>query len=63
MLAELFIVSTVTIDEESGSETPEISVTQAPGARCERCWKWYETMSTQEPELCQRCGDAVSAAA
>ncbi len=61
-LADLFIVSRVSITEnnreESDLEEPEVTVEHAPGIKCPRCWK-----RTEEPvdagqwgEVCPRCG-------
>jgi isoleucyl-tRNA synthetase len=57
MLADLFIVSKVVLAERDGA--PNIEVGEAPGTRCERCWRWFEQMATGE--LCRRCADAVAA--
>ncbi|HYU16753.1 MAG TPA: isoleucine--tRNA ligase [Candidatus Acidoferrum sp.] len=61
LLAELFIVSRVTLapGDAAGAE-PTIEVAPAPGTRCERCWRWYETMSPRVPDLCPRCAEAVA---
>jgi isoleucyl-tRNA synthetase len=48
-LADLFIVSKVTV-EAAGTD---ITVEQAAGQKCERCWKW------QANPLCARCNEAV----
>ncbi|MBL4634837.1 MAG: isoleucine--tRNA ligase [Kofleriaceae bacterium] len=54
--AELIIVSKVILgDRDDGT----IEVSDAPGTRCERCWRWYESMS-DNPDLCSRCADAVA---
>ncbi len=53
--AELAIVSKALLGEGSDGR---VEVTAAPGERCDRCWRWYESMSSN-PELCQRCADAV----
>ena len=52
-LADLFIVSGVTVVEDGAS----VRVEDARGHRCERCWKWQPL----EP-LCARCQAAVGAA-
>jgi isoleucyl-tRNA synthetase len=46
-LADLFIVSKVSFGDA-------ISVTDAGGHKCERCWKWQD-----ETPLCARCQSAV----
>jgi len=35
----------------------EIKVEMAPGAKCQRCWNWSESvgMFTEAPEICERC--------
>jgi isoleucyl-tRNA synthetase len=58
LMAELFIVSRVALADADGGE-PVIDVSQAPGHRCERCWRWFEDMATEE--LCRRCAGAVAA--
>jgi isoleucyl-tRNA synthetase len=52
-LADLFIVSQVTV--KLGE--PSITVADATGHRCERCWKWQA-----EAPLCARCRGAVGGA-
>ncbi|MCU1278999.1 MAG: Isoleucine--tRNA ligase, partial [bacterium] len=53
-LADLLIVSQTTV--KLGSE-PAITVEEASGNRCERCWKW----TAAPPPLCERCQGAVAA--
>jgi isoleucyl-tRNA synthetase len=61
-LAELFIVSSVVLAaSDAPGEEPTIEVRQAPGTRCERCWRWYREMSAASPDLCKRCAEAVAA--
>jgi isoleucyl-tRNA synthetase len=60
MLADLFIVSKVVLADADGApDGVDIRVGEAPGTRCERCWRWFEQMATDE--LCRRCADAVAA--
>jgi Zinc finger found in FPG and IleRS len=47
---------------DAAGDEPEIEVGAAPGTRCERCWRWYEKMSAQSSELCERCAEAVAGA-
>jgi isoleucyl-tRNA synthetase len=62
LLAELFIVSRVVLaPRDAAGDEPGIEVGQAPGTRCERCWRWYEEMSPEVADLCRRCADAVAA--
>jgi len=56
LLADLFIVSKVVLADRDGA--PDVEVSEAPGRRCERCWRWYEQMATDD--LCRRCADAVA---
>ena len=60
LLADLFIVSKVVLAERDAAADGEgeVEVGQAPGRRCERCWRWFEQMATDE--LCRRCADAVA---
>ncbi len=53
-LADFFVVSSVVIDQSVDGEEPQVSVEQAPGHRCERCWKY-----TPDSPLCARCAEAV----
>ena len=57
-LAELFIVSKVTIRE--GEE--DIRISKAPGEKCVRCWCFSETVGKnhEHPELCERCAAVIS---
>ncbi|MFB6345816.1 MAG: isoleucine--tRNA ligase, partial [bacterium] len=61
ILEEWFLVSDVTIEEGSGSET--ITVTQTNHPKCERCWRYRPSVSGREKydddELCDRCSSAV----
>ncbi len=64
-LANLFIVSEVSLADEDmpkDAEHPEVQVDEHPGSHCQRCWKWNNEMSADNPELCPRCGEAVAAA-
>jgi isoleucyl-tRNA synthetase len=64
-LPAFFIVSAVEIAEKSldGSyksteiEGLEIKIEKAPGAKCQRCWNWKETVGSfkEAPEICERC--------
>ncbi|MDA3130987.1 isoleucine--tRNA ligase [Aliibacillus thermotolerans] len=66
-LAELFIVSHVTISAENAPSSAEafalteVLVQPAQGETCERCWKVTETVGTEEkhPTLCTRCASIV----
>jgi len=55
-LAEILIVSQVEVEAANGD--PEVI---APwGRKCERCWRWEETVGAEgaSPALCARCADA-----
>lgn len=70
-LAELLIVSKCLISEDGedgsavasgcGVNTPglEISVTEAPGTKCPRCWMHSES-ADEETGLCPRCASVVA---
>jgi isoleucyl-tRNA synthetase len=53
-LADFLIVSRTTV--KLGSDNA-ISVAEAKGNRCDRCWKWTD----DPPPLCARCKAAVAA--
>jgi isoleucyl-tRNA synthetase len=67
-LPMLFIVSEVELrelpGEETGAETlPRITIERAAGVKCERCWRYVASVST-DPSwagLCDRCRDALAA--
>jgi isoleucyl-tRNA synthetase len=66
-LANLFIVSQVTLAESDGPVTVEVA--RASGSRCERCWTYSENVGRLEihPGVCERCaavlaGDAMGSA-
>jgi isoleucyl-tRNA synthetase len=70
-LVTIFIVSDVEIknladapaNAQKGEEMPtvKVSVEQAPGDKCERCWMFSEYVGKDEkhPTLCKRCADVV----
>jgi len=70
ILEDLFIVSKVTISQPSSSkeltleaslEALEVKVSRAPGKKCERCWKYIETVGEDgdHPTICHRCAQVV----
>lgn len=66
-LAEIFITSAVTVvsDEQAFKGEVEglsVSVAKAHGAKCERCWKFSETVGKDEnhPELCEHCAQVLA---
>jgi isoleucyl-tRNA synthetase len=56
-LADLFIVSSVTIAD--GNAT--VTVMEHPGPRCERCWKHFDVLATDPNDVCERCAAALRA--
>jgi isoleucyl-tRNA synthetase len=64
-LTAFFIVSAVEIMDKSPGDSYksteveglEIKVERAPGAKCQRCWNWSESVGTftEAPEICDRC--------
>jgi len=58
-LANLFIVSAVTL--EAGDGPLSVSVTHAAGRKCERCWTWSARVGTLPAHagVCERCNDVL----
>jgi len=70
ILEDLFIVSKVTLSKhpsdkelslEASLEALEVKISRAPGKKCERCWKYSETVGEggNHPTICHRCSNAV----
>ena len=66
-LPEIFIVSKVELKDGNGEFKGEldgvtIDVVKATGEKCERCWKFSETVGTfdDHPTLCDRCHNVIS---
>jgi isoleucyl-tRNA synthetase len=70
ILEDLFIVSKVTISKltsgkeltlEATLEALEVTVLRVPGKKCERCWKYSETVGEDQdhPNICHRCAQVV----
>ncbi len=59
-LADIFIVSSVTLSEEINDDT-EVEVEHASGKKCERCWKYSETVGEdpKHPTICARCASVL----
>ncbi len=56
-LNEVFIVSSVTIEEGSFA----IVVEKARGQKCLRCWNWSDSVgqNTEHPDICNKCSKAL----
>ena len=67
LLPMLFIVSEVEVRAAPSGHiadkaAPQITIERAQGVKCERCWRYVASVSTQ-PEwagLCERCQDALA---
>ena len=68
-LPMLFIVSDVelrpsTRDDESArsGQGPQIEIERASGVKCERCWRYVQSVSVDPAwaGLCERCQDALA---
>jgi isoleucyl-tRNA synthetase len=70
-LADLFIVSQAELNDElsqdevhQGEESSVlVKVSEARGEKCDRCWKYDETVGELEEhdDICQRCADVIEA--
>ena len=60
-LTTLFIVSCVRLEEGTGKELG-VSIEEAPGRKCERCWNIRESVGRHEehPTICERCFRAIA---
>lgn len=65
-LPEIFITSAVVIENGEGEvkgdvEGLSITVSKAEGEKCERCWKYSDTVGTvaEHPTLCKCCADVM----
>jgi len=60
-LRELINVSQLSLNEGE-SEELEITVSNADGEKCERCWRWEPSVGSHNDHvtLCSRCVEAVS---
>lgn len=60
-LAEILIVSGVSVVKDRDGGETEFEVTKAEGEKCERCWAYSKTVGTdsEHPTLCARCAAAV----
>jgi isoleucyl-tRNA synthetase len=63
-LPMLFIVSDVALDlgPADGADDIQVRVERAPGVKCERCWRYVPSVTT-EPDragICDRCVEALA---
>lgn len=59
-LAELFIVSSVSLDTRGDLDSVTIDVSVAKGERCPRCWRTVQNfVETPLKPVCDRCADAL----
>jgi len=63
-LQDVFIVSQVVIEENARADEGEkygVKVETASGEKCERCWRFDETVGCDHeyPTLCHRCVEAI----
>jgi isoleucyl-tRNA synthetase len=67
-LAQLFVVSKVTIEEKNATEsdafrgeTVDVKVVKSESRKCARCWRYLESVGKHEkhPDLCDRCAAVV----
>jgi isoleucyl-tRNA synthetase len=56
-LADLFIVSVVSLAPGDGTVTVEPHA----GPKCDRCWKHYDKLAADPPDVCERCAQALKA--
>lgn len=57
LLPSVFIVSEVELREGGRTDEPEVSVEQAPGSKCVRCWNYRTSVghNADHPDICERC--------
>ena len=65
-LPEIFITSAVEVTTGTGDvkgdvEGLSVSVSRADGEKCERCWKYSDTVgkNSAHPTLCSHCADVM----
>jgi len=65
-LPAIFIVSQVALKDVSGLAENEVTVTvtRADGVRCDRCWRYVPSVSSDpgHPGVCDRCADVLAGA-
>ncbi len=62
-LPMLFIVSEVDL-RSTNDASLQVTIEKAAGVKCERCWRYVPTVSTDpgRPGICERCQDALAEA-
>jgi isoleucyl-tRNA synthetase len=63
-LANLFIVSEVTLVDDASVEAPYlVRAARAEGGKCERCWTFSRNVGklAAHPGVCERCADVLQA--
>ena len=60
-LRYLFIVSQVELGNSTGSESVSITISNADGEKCDRCWNYSTGVGESEvyPTVCERCVAAL----
>ncbi len=56
-LADLFIVSEV---ELTAGSSGEVTISVHAGPKCDRCWKHYDQLAKDPPDVCERCATALA---
>ncbi len=56
-LADLFIVSDVVL---ASGTSGEVGVEVHTGPKCERCWKHFDKLAADPPDVCERCATALA---
>jgi len=62
-LPMLFIVSEVELRRTApGVEAPRVAIERASGVKCERCWRYVPSVSSDPTwaGLCDRCQEALA---
>jgi isoleucyl-tRNA synthetase len=67
-LAQLFVVSKVTLEKKNGAvpgafsgEMVDVKVEKSEARKCARCWRYLESVgnNSNHPDLCDRCASVV----
>lgn len=60
-LAEILIVSGVSVIKDKDGGDTEFEVVKAEGEKCERCWRYSKTVGgdSEHPTLCSRCAASL----